>query len=365
MEIIDFYDPKKEYGEFSNFYKSPITIDHKKFENVEHYFQYMKFSDSSSPDMLWYQQQIYNQKTPGKVKYLSNQQKGARWAWMKPLSIIVEESIKRGIKPIGNWDNIRNLVMINGVVEKMEQNPIIKKKLLETKNKTLRENSPTDYYWGIGKDKTGKNMLGKILICTRDLLLKKENKEEIKIKKENKETIKDKEIKESIKEEKKIDISVLWVDGACNSDTKDSAWGSVVNNESIDMVPLYKELSTDLIYEKKNLTIKREKVEREIIIAKATDVKSQQNNYAELLSFLFALRIANKNKEVKEIKSDSDLIIKYWSNPKHNTNMTKDSNKNKYINESKKLREEFEKNNGIITKVSGAINLADLGKHKC
>jgi hypothetical protein len=393
--MIDFYDPslrrekQQKYGEFSNFYKSPITIDSKKFENVEHYFQYMKFNDISSPDMVWYQQQIYNQKTPGKVKYLSNQQKGARWAWMKPLSEIVEESLKRGIKPINDWDYIRNLVMINGVVEKIRQNPIIKKKLLETENKILRENSPRDSYWGIGKDQKGKNMLGKILMCLRDILLSQNEKKENETKNniEKKEVIKEKnetkknekkniEKKENIKEKNEI---ILWVDGACNSDTKDCAWGSVVNNDQIDMVSLYKELSPDLIYEKKVLNIKikpqvsdgkqhitPDKQEREIIIAKATDVKSQQNNYAELLSFLFALRIANsKSEKVKEIKSDSDLIIKYWSNPKHNTNMTKDSNKNKYINESKKLREIFERNGGIITKISGSVNLADLGKHKC
>jgi ribonuclease HI len=163
---------------------------------------------------------------------------------------------------------------------------------------------------------------------------------------------------------KSPDISVLWVDGACNSDTKDCAWGSVVNNEKVDIIPLYKNLSKDLIYEEQILKINKIPTKREIIIAKATDVKSQQNNYAELLSFLFTLRIANVNKEVKEIKSDSDLIIKYWSNPEHNTNMTKDDNKNKYIKECKKLRKIFESNKGKITKVDGKVNLADLGKHK-
>jgi len=32
------------------------------------------------------------------------------------------------------------------------------------------ENSPTDYYWGCGKDGTGRNELGKILMKIRSKL---------------------------------------------------------------------------------------------------------------------------------------------------------------------------------------------------
>lgn len=162
---IDFYDPKKKYGLFSNFYKSPITIEGKKFNTVEHYFQYKKFDDH------WYQEQIYKQNTPGKAKFLSSQQKGARFPWMRPLYEIVKESYKRGIKPRDNWDIIRNFVMIKGVIAKFTQNKHLMKELLSTKNKILREASPRDFYWGIGKDKKGKNMLGKILMCLRDEIL--------------------------------------------------------------------------------------------------------------------------------------------------------------------------------------------------
>ncbi len=34
----------------------------------------------------------------------------------------------------------------------------------------LTENSPYDYFWGIGNDGTGKNLLGKILMETREVL---------------------------------------------------------------------------------------------------------------------------------------------------------------------------------------------------
>ncbi|MGC1396759.1 MAG: NADAR domain-containing protein [Coleofasciculaceae cyanobacterium] len=32
------------------------------------------------------------------------------------------------------------------------------------------ENAPSDYYWGCGKDGSGKNMLGQILEEVRDIL---------------------------------------------------------------------------------------------------------------------------------------------------------------------------------------------------
>ena len=34
------------------------------------------------------------------------------------------------------------------------------------------EDSPTDYYWGCGKDKTGRNELGKILMKVRNKIRK-------------------------------------------------------------------------------------------------------------------------------------------------------------------------------------------------
>lgn len=161
------------------------------------------------------------------------------------------------------------------------------------------------------------------------------------------------------KSSKSVDTNIIYTDGCCNKETKDVAWGSVVNDNKIDLIPIYKHLYTDLLYEENNTKVGI----RTIIIAKSTNVSSQHNNYAELLSFVFALRIA-KIDNVKEIKTDSELIFKYWSNPEHNTKLTDDENKNKYIQESKLLRKEFEMKGGLITRISGDENKADLGYHK-
>jgi predicted NAD-dependent protein-ADP-ribosyltransferase YbiA (DUF1768 family) len=41
---------------------------------------------------------------------------------------------------------------------------------LATGDEEIIENSPIDSYWGCGADGQGKNMLGKILMETRDIL---------------------------------------------------------------------------------------------------------------------------------------------------------------------------------------------------
>jgi ribonuclease HI len=183
--------------------------------------------------------------------------------------------------------------------------------------------------------------------------------------------VNDEDVKETKNSKENTDMSIIYVDGCCNSDTINCAWGSVVNKNKVDLIPIYKHLSKDFKYldlsklqisENKKLQISKN-IKNEVIIAKTTDVISQHNNYAELLSFLFALRISKENINVKEIKSDSELVIKYWSNPNHNTKIPKDKEKHKYILESKELRKIFEKRGGIITKISGNDNLADLGYH--
>lgn len=56
------------------------------------------------------------------------------------------------------------------VLAKFEQNPEIAKILLETGDEELIENTTKDHYWGIGSTGTGLNMLGKILMETREKL---------------------------------------------------------------------------------------------------------------------------------------------------------------------------------------------------
>ena len=54
------------------------------------------------------------------------------------------------------------------VYEKTQQHDEVKTLLLQTKDAELIENSPVDYFWGCGKDGTGRNELGKIWMEVRE-----------------------------------------------------------------------------------------------------------------------------------------------------------------------------------------------------
>jgi ribA/ribD-fused uncharacterized protein len=61
--------------------------------------------------------------------------------------------------------------MYNGLKAKFTQNEKIKRLLLSTQDKILIEDTNSDYYWGCGKNKTGKNMLGILLMKLREELM--------------------------------------------------------------------------------------------------------------------------------------------------------------------------------------------------
>lgn len=56
------------------------------------------------------------------------------------------------------------------LMAKVEQNPYVKKKLLETKDYIIVEDSPKDNYWGWGENRNGENHLGKLWMKIRDNL---------------------------------------------------------------------------------------------------------------------------------------------------------------------------------------------------
>ena len=51
---------------------------------------------------------------------------------------------------------------------KVKQNPYVKKKLLQTKDYIIVEDSPKDNYWGWGINRNGENHLGKIWMKLRE-----------------------------------------------------------------------------------------------------------------------------------------------------------------------------------------------------
>jgi ribonuclease HI len=86
------------------------------------------------------------------------------------------------------------------------------------------------------------------------------------------------------------------------------------------------------------------------------------NNYGELLALRYALEIAKKTR-VKRIFGDSRLVIDYWS--KHRIKRNELPEETVLLaNEVAEMREAFEADGGMIERVSGGRNPADLGFHR-
>ena len=90
--------------------------------------------------------------------------------------------------------------------------------------------------------------------------------------------------------------------------------------------------------------------------------EGRTNNFGELTGLFAALKYAKKN-NIKVICGDSNLVIEYWSRGRYNSDgLEKDAVE--LIKKVTLLRTEFEKNGGIVKKISGDVNPADLGFHK-
>jgi ribonuclease HI len=86
------------------------------------------------------------------------------------------------------------------------------------------------------------------------------------------------------------------------------------------------------------------------------------NNYGELLACYYALEIAHKER-VKRIFGDSKLVIDYWSKW-HIKRKELPAETVALADDVSRAREAFEKTGGIVGRISGDHNPADLGFHK-
>ena len=83
-----------------------------------------------------------------------------------------------------DWDDIKLAVMEELLRNKIEQNPYVKKKLLETEGYLIVEDSPKDDFWGWGPNRDGQNNLGKLWMkLRRELILEKENDQLVRTRK--------------------------------------------------------------------------------------------------------------------------------------------------------------------------------------
>jgi ribA/ribD-fused uncharacterized protein len=145
MTKILFYEDK--YYLFSNFSAHAVEYKGKLYPTSEHAYQAAKFD---SPEIV---EEIRSAKSPSEAKYLSN--------------VIYKDKKRR------DWEDIKSNVMYEIVREKIKQHEEVRSVLLATGNDEIIENSPVDYFWGCGKDRTGQNQMGQILMKIRDELKEK------------------------------------------------------------------------------------------------------------------------------------------------------------------------------------------------
>lgn len=144
-QIIYFYSPRFQYGVFSNYASYSFSADGLYWKTSEHYFKAQKFVENPE-----YFNRIYRASSPSEASYLGRD---------------------RRIPMRYDWEFVKNGVMKKALLAKFRQNKIIKNELLLTNGKQLVEKTSSDYYWGCGSNKTGRNMLRKLLMDVRDQLL--------------------------------------------------------------------------------------------------------------------------------------------------------------------------------------------------
>ena len=138
-----FYSTRKPFGEFSNFSAHGIQIDGQWWPTTEHYFQAQKFDDAAYRE---------------KIRGASSPKQAAEWGRSRAVPLRTD------------WEAVKEEMMSQAVRAKFEGHPALKTLLLSTGAEEIIENAPGDCYWVCGKDGSGKNRLGAILMRVREEL---------------------------------------------------------------------------------------------------------------------------------------------------------------------------------------------------
>jgi ribA/ribD-fused uncharacterized protein len=126
------------------------------YPTTEHYYQSKKFEDPL------YQNIIRTLRTPREAKDIASGDKP-----------YIVDGIQIPMPPLRkDWEEVKYGIMKDALRYKVQQNPELKRILLETGDEEIAEDTPFDYIWGIGADGSGKNLLGKAWMEIREELKK-------------------------------------------------------------------------------------------------------------------------------------------------------------------------------------------------
>ena len=141
MSRIGFYRAdRSRYGCFSNFSQHPFELDGLAWPTSEHYFQAMKFAGTPHVEEI--------RLAPGPMD-----------------AALMGRDRNRPLR--GDWDQVKDDVMRRALRAKFTQHAALAATLVATGDARLVEETSNDYYWGVGTEGTGRNMLGVLLMELR------------------------------------------------------------------------------------------------------------------------------------------------------------------------------------------------------
>lgn len=151
-ERVCFYE--QEFYMLSNFSAFEVKIYNRTFKTSEHAYQWSKFVGTK-----W---------------------EGTRDGIAEAKS--AHEAFKIAERNVAyrrsDWDQQKAWIMSDILQAKVEQHEYVRRKLLETGDRTLIEDSWRDDFWGWGPNRDGKNMLGRIWMQIRAKLIASDEKEQ-------------------------------------------------------------------------------------------------------------------------------------------------------------------------------------------
>ena len=142
-EVIGFYP--KEFYPFDNFSSFKVEWNGYLFSSVEEAYQAASFMGS-------------DEELVEKIKKSHSADEAQRIAYANR------------DKRREDWDDVKISIMEELLRLKIEQNPYVKKKLLQTEDYMIVEDSPKDDFWGWGPNRNGQNNLGKLWMKLREEL---------------------------------------------------------------------------------------------------------------------------------------------------------------------------------------------------
>ncbi len=143
MKTITFYHEYEAFGWLSNYHVCDIELDGRSWKSTEHYYQAQKAIDEEMKEA------IRCAPTPDDAKKLGNSET---------------------LKVRDDWPIHRIVAMRRALEAKFLQHKDLLALLFDTGDALLVEDSATDFYWGQGDDRSGRNMLGIMLSDLRNEL---------------------------------------------------------------------------------------------------------------------------------------------------------------------------------------------------